>query len=36
LILEGCQFKTVNGDLPIRTTTFFAQGAPIGGLRIRF
>jgi len=32
-------FSAVNGDFPIRTTTFFAPGAPIGawgGLRFRF
>jgi outer membrane receptor protein involved in Fe transport len=32
-------FPAVNGDFPIRTTTFFAPGAPIGawgGIRVRF
>jgi outer membrane receptor protein involved in Fe transport len=32
-------FPAVNGDFPIRTTTFFAAGAPIGawgGIRVRF
>jgi len=32
-------FPAVNGDFPIRTTTFFAPGAPIGawgGIRFRF
>src|SRR5579883_72110 len=32
-------FPSVNGDFPIRTTTFFAPGAPIGawgGIRVRF
>lgn len=32
-------FPAVNGDFPIRTTTFYAPGAPIGawgGIRVRF
>jgi outer membrane receptor protein involved in Fe transport len=35
----GRPFPAVNGDYPIRTTTFFAPGAPIGawgGMRVTF
>ena len=35
----GRPFPSVDGDLPIRTTTFFAPGAPIGawgGIRFHF
>ncbi len=35
----GRPFPPVNGDFPIRTSTFFAPGAPIGawgGIRVRF